>query len=83
MFSVLAEARRFSSKILQYLAPVHLPLNEVKSSCTLSRETASKQNVSTSMFDSGDGVLGVIFSISLPPNTASQVDAKELNLGLI
>uniref|UniRef100_A0A668ANG8 Polypyrimidine tract binding protein 2b n=1 Tax=Myripristis murdjan TaxID=586833 RepID=A0A668ANG8_9TELE len=31
------------------------------------------------MLDSGDGVLGVIVSISLPPNTASRVDAKELN----
>ena len=35
------------------------------------------------MFDSEDGVLGVIFSMFLPPNMASQVDAKELNFGLI
>ncbi len=30
-----------------------------------------KNNVSTSMFDGGDGVLGVIGSIPPPPNTAS------------
>ncbi len=30
-----------------------------------------------------DGVLGVMVSISLPPNTTSRVDAKELNFGLI
>src|SRR4029434_1107078 len=39
-----------------------------------------KPNVSTSMLDGGDGV---IFSILLPPNTASRVDAKELDFGLI
>ncbi len=35
------------------------------------------------MFDGGDGVLGVIGSIPPPPNTASWVDAKELDFGLI
>ncbi len=35
------------------------------------------------MFDSGDGVLGIIGSIPSPPNTASWVDAKELAFGLI
>lgn len=52
---------------------------------TLSSETAPKQNVSTSMFNSGDGVLGVISSVSResswcqraqfwsPPTTLSQV----------
>ncbi len=35
------------------------------------------------MFDGGDGVLGVIGSISPPPNTASGVDDKELDFGLI
>uniref|UniRef100_A0A8C8JE37 non-specific serine/threonine protein kinase n=1 Tax=Oncorhynchus tshawytscha TaxID=74940 RepID=A0A8C8JE37_ONCTS len=35
------------------------------------RKTPPKHNVSTSMFDSGDGVLGVIGSIPPPPNTAS------------
>ncbi len=40
----------------------------VQLSCPLSRK---KHNVSTSMFDSGDGVLGVIGSIPPPPNMAS------------
>lgn len=53
-------------------------LSVVQSSLTLSREIATEQNVSTYMFDSADGVLGVTFSISLPANTVSQVDAKEL-----
>ncbi len=35
------------------------------------------------MFDGGDGVLGVIGSILPPPNTASWVDATELDFGLI
>ncbi len=35
------------------------------------------------MFDGGDGVLGDIGSIPPPPNTASWVDAKELDFGLI
>ena len=43
---------------------------------------APKHNVSTSMLDGGDGVLGV-FSILHPPNAASRVDAKELDFGLI
>ncbi len=34
-------------------------------------EKHSKQNVSTSMFDGGYGVIGVIGSIPPPPNTAS------------
>ena len=55
----------------------------MKSSCTLGRETAPKHNVSTSMLDGGDGVLGVIFSILPPPNAVSRVDAKELDFGLI
>uniref|UniRef100_A0A4W5RFG1 Liprin-beta-1/2 coiled-coil domain-containing protein n=1 Tax=Hucho hucho TaxID=62062 RepID=A0A4W5RFG1_9TELE len=35
------------------------------------RKTPPKHNVSTSMFDGGDGILGVIGSIPPPPNTAS------------
>ena len=58
--------------------PIHSPLDAVES-CTLGRETAPKHNVSTSMLDGGDGV---IFSILPPPNTASRVDAKELDFGL-
>ncbi len=64
--------------------PVHRPFDAVQLSCTLSRKTPPKHNVSTSMFDGGDGVLGVIGSIPPPlPNTASWVDAKELDFGLI
>src|SRR4029434_9487705 len=62
---------------------IHSPLDAVESSCTLGRETAPKHNVSTSMLDGGDGVLGVIFSMLPPPNAASRVDAKELDFGLI
>ncbi len=51
--------------------------------CPLSRKTPPKHNISTSMFDGGDGVLGVIGSIHLPSNTASWIDAKELDFGLI
>src|SRR4029434_8595110 len=63
--------------------PIHSPLDAVKSSCTLGRETAPKHNVSTSIIDGGDGVLGVIFSILPPRNVSSRVDAKELDFGLI
>ena len=55
----------------------------MESSCTLGRETAPKQNVSTSMLDGGDSVLGVIFSILPPANAASRLNAKELDFGLI
>ncbi len=58
--------------------PVHRPFDAVQLSCPLSRKTPSK-HVSTSMFDGGDGVLGVIDSIPPPPSTASWVDAKELD----
>ncbi len=49
----------------------------------LAENTPPKHNVSTSMFDGGDGVLRVIGSIPPPPNTASWVDAKELDFCLI
>ncbi len=62
---------------------VQRPFDAVQLSCPLSRKTPPKHNVSTSMFDGGDGVLGVIGSIPPPPNTASWVDAKELDFGLI
>ena len=65
------------------LGPIHPPLDTVKLSCPLSWETPSKHKVSTSMVHSGDGALGVLLSISLPPNTASQVDANWLYFGLI
>ncbi len=55
----------------RYMAPSIVPL--MWCSCC----------VSTSMFDGGDGVLGVIGSIPPLPNTASWVDAKELDFGLI
>ncbi len=62
--------------------PIHRPFDAVQLSCPLSRKTPPKHNVSTSMFDGGDGVLGVIGSIPPPPNTVSWVDAKELDFGL-
>ncbi len=54
-----------------YMGPVHRPFDAVQLSCPLSRKPPPKHNVSTSMFDSGYGVLGVIGSILPPPNTAS------------
>ncbi len=73
----------FNALALMVHGPVHRPFDAVQLSCPLSRKTPPKHNVSTSMFDSGDGVLGVIGSIPPPPNTASWVDAKELDFGLI
>ncbi len=63
--------------------PVHRPFDAVQLSCPLSRKTPPKHEVSTSMFDGGDGVLWVIGSIPPPPNMVSWVDAKELDFGLI
>ncbi len=62
---------------------VHRLFDAVQLSCSLSRKTPPKHNISTSMFDGGDGVLGVIGSIPPPPNMASWVDAKEMDFGLI
>ncbi len=63
--------------------PVHRPFDAVQLSCPLSRKTPPKHNVSTSMFDGGDGVLGVIGSIPPSPNTVCWIDAKELDFSLI
>src|SRR4029434_2245966 len=77
------EGMRFKRNIPRYMAPsIHGPLDAAESSCTLGRDRAPKDNVSTSMLDGGDGVLGVIFSILPPPNAASRVDAKELDFHL-
>ncbi len=73
----------FNALALTVHGPVHRPFDVVQLSCPLSRKTPPKHNVSTSMFDGGDGVLGVIGSISPPPNTVSWVDAKELDFGFI
>ncbi len=73
----------FNALALMVHGPVHRPFDAVQLSCPLNRKTPPKHNVSTSMFDGGDGVLGVIGSIPPPPNTASWVDAKELDFGLI
>ncbi len=73
----------FNALALTVHDPVHRPFDAVQLSCPLSRKTPPKHNVSTSMFDGGDGVLGVIGSIPHPPNTAIWVDAKELDFGLI
>ena len=51
--------------------PIHPPLDTVKSSCPLSWETPQKHKLSTFILHCGDSVLGVVLSISLPPNTAS------------
>ncbi len=74
---------QWGEKIFDPLLILYRPFDAVQLSCPLSRKTPPKHNVSTSMFDGGDGVLGVIGSILPPPNTASWVDAKELDFGLI
>ncbi len=73
----------FNALALTVHGPVHRPFDAVQLYCPRSRKTPPKHNVSTSMFDGGDGVLGVIGSIPPPPNTASWVDVKELDFGLI
>ncbi len=60
----------FNALALMVHGPIHHPFDAVQLSCPLSRKT-SKHNVSTSMFDGGDVVIGVIGSIPPPPNTAS------------
>ncbi len=65
------------------MAPPIVPLMWGSFAVPLAEKHLPKHNVSTSMFDGGDGVLGVIGSISLPLNTTSRVDAKELDFGLI
>ncbi len=61
----------FNALALTVHGPVHRPFDAVQLSCPLSRKTPPKHNVSNSMFDGGDGVLGVICSFPPPPNTAS------------
>ncbi len=68
IFNALAGS---NALVLTVHGPVHHPFDVVQLSCPLSRKTPPKHNVSTSMFDGGDGVLGVIGSIPSPPNTAS------------
>ncbi len=48
----------FNALALTVHGPVHRPFDAVQLSCPLSRKTPPKHNVSTSMFDGGDGVLG-------------------------
>ncbi len=53
----------FNALALTVHGPGHRPFDAVQLSCPLSRKTPPKHNVSTSMFDGGDGVLGVISRI--------------------
>ncbi len=73
----------FNALALMVHGHIHCPFDAVQLYCPLSRKTAPKHNVSTYFFDGGDGVLGVIGSIPPSPNTASWVDAKEVDFGLI
>ncbi len=73
----------FNALALTVHGPINRPFDVVQLSCPLSRKAPPKHNVSTSMFDGGDVVLGAIGSIPPPPNTASWVDTKELDFGLI
>ncbi len=47
----------FNALALTVHGPVHRPFDAVQMSCPLSRKNPTKHNVSTSMFDGGDGVL--------------------------
>ncbi len=51
----------FNALALTVHGPV--PFDAEQLSCALNRKTPPKHNVSTSMFDGGDGVLGVIGSL--------------------
>ncbi len=73
----------FNALALPVHGPVHRPFDAVQLSCPLSRKTPPKHIVSTSMFEDGDGVFRVIGRIPPPANTASWVNAKELDFGLI
>ena len=75
IFSALTEGRRLSPKISRYMAPFILPSIQWSRPVPLA-EKPPKHKVSTSMLHSGDVVLEVVLSISLPPNAASRVDAK-------
>ncbi len=60
-----------------HMAPSIVPLMRCSCPVPLAEKHPPKHNVSTSMFDGGDGVLEVIGSIPPPPpNMASWVDAK-------
>ncbi len=50
----------FNALALTVHGPIHRPFDAVQLSCPLSRKTPPKHNVSTSMFDGGDGVLGFL-----------------------
>lgn len=76
LFSVLAEARKFLSKILWYAAPSFCP--SMRGSLLY-----PKHNASTTVFDCGDGVLRVILKIYFPSNKVSRVKAKELDVYFI
>ncbi len=67
----------------RYMAPSIVPLMQCSCPVPLAEKHPPKHNASSSMFEGGDGVLGVIGSIPPLPNTASWVDAKELDFGLI
>ncbi len=60
--------------------PVHRSFDAVQLFCPLSRKTSLKHNVSTFMFDGGDGVLLGIGSIPPPPR---RVDLKPKSLILV
>ncbi len=53
--------------------PIHPALNTVQSSYLLCRKAPPKHDVSTPCFTVGDGVLGIVLILLLPPNTASEV----------
>ncbi len=80
IFNALAA---FNALALTVHVPVHCLFDAMQLFCPHSWTTSPTPNVSTSLFDGGDGVLGVIGSITPPLNTASWVDAKELHFGLI
>lgn len=83
-FSLVVVGKRLACSIVRLHVSLHPFLDDVKLSCVLARQTTSKHNVTTFIYDVGEGVvLGIIGSISLPPNTSSCVNAKQFDFGVI
>ncbi len=58
----------------RYMAPSIVPLMWCSCPVPLGEKQPPKHNVFTSMFDGGDGILGVMDCILPPPNTVSWVE---------
>ena len=73
IFSALTEGRRLVLKISRYMAPFILPSIRWSRPVSLAEKHPQSIRFPPPCFTMGVGVLGVVLSISLPPNTASRV----------